>query len=73
MSRSIRDSIFDFVKEYTDTNGFSPSVREIGDAVGLTSPASVHSQLGMLAAEGRMKWTPGISRSYRVIEPAEAS
>lgn len=44
-----------FIAKFTGTHGFPPSVREIGAAVGLRSPSSVHAQLATLAAAGHLR------------------
>jgi repressor LexA len=40
--------IYEFIKSFTSENGYPPSVREIGFAVGLRSPSTVHSHLKTL-------------------------
>ena len=40
--------IFDFVVKYADKHGYPPTVREIGEAVGLASPSTVHAHLANL-------------------------
>ncbi|HEV2784867.1 MAG TPA: hypothetical protein VGV67_00650, partial [Solirubrobacteraceae bacterium] len=37
--------ILEVIHDHLDERGYPPSVREIGDAVGLSSPSSVHGQL----------------------------
>ncbi|MBR3384976.1 MAG: transcriptional repressor LexA, partial [Atopobiaceae bacterium] len=37
--------IYDYICTYTKAHGFPPSVREIGRAVGLASPSTVHMHL----------------------------
>jgi repressor LexA len=44
--------ILEFITATTTERGYPPSVREIGDAVGLSSPSSVSHQLGQLVAKG---------------------
>ena len=44
--------ILDFVNQFVQENGFAPSVREIGAAVGLSSTASVSYHLQQLQAKG---------------------
>lgn len=44
--------IVDFVREFTLENGFAPSIREIGSAVGLSSTASVSYHLNQLKKKG---------------------
>jgi len=46
--------------------GYSPSIREIGDAVGLASTSSVSYQLGVLEAKGRLARDAGRPRTLRV-------
>lgn len=51
-------AIMDFLHAYTGDRGYPPSVREIGDAVGLKSPSSVHSQLSTLEDKGLLRRDP---------------
>ena len=44
-----QSQILDFIRQYIFNNGYPPSVREIGSAVGLSSSASVHNNLKKLA------------------------
>jgi repressor LexA len=45
-------AILDFIKTSTESQGYAPSMREIGDAAGLASPASVKYQLDILEEKG---------------------
>ena len=64
-----RDQIVSFLERCAD-RGVPPTVREIGDAVGLRSPASVHRQLRTLEEEGRIICDgDGRSRSWRITKP----
>lgn len=47
--------IFDFLRGYLEENHHSPSIREIGDAVGLKSTATVHYHLSELRRQGRIE------------------
>ncbi len=47
--------ILDFVREFTQENGFAPSVREIGAAVGLSSTASVSYHLKQMQEKGLLQ------------------
>ncbi|MEX2557653.1 MAG: transcriptional repressor LexA [Actinomycetota bacterium] len=67
--------ILDFITETRDERGYPPSVREIGDAVGLHSPSSVHAQLATLAQKGYLTKDPTKPRAIRVHDgstPAKA-
>ncbi len=64
-----RDQIVSFLERCAD-RGVPPTVREIGDAVGLRSPASVHRQLRTLEEDGRIICDgDGRSRSWRITKP----
>jgi repressor LexA len=59
-------AILDFISTQTEQRGYPPSVREIGDAVGLTSPSTVHTHLNTLEKLGYIRRDPnrpGRSRS----------
>jgi len=47
--------IYDFILQYTRQYGYPPSVREIGFAVNLKSPSTVHFHMKKLEAEGLMR------------------
>lgn len=48
-------AIYEFIRSYTDEHGYPPSVREIGAAVGLASPSTVHTHLKVLEEHGLIK------------------
>ena len=50
-----QQAILDFIVETHRDRGYPPTVREIGEAVGLLSPSSVHAQLATLAERGYLK------------------
>ena len=50
--------ILDFINSFIQENGYAPSVREIGQAVGLSSTASVSYQLRQLQAKGLLQARP---------------
>jgi repressor LexA len=55
--------ILDVIREAVQTHGYPPSVREIGEAVGLRSPSSVHSQLATLERAGHLRRDPARPRA----------
>ena len=59
----MRQSILNFIEEYTVENGYPPSVREICAAVGLRSPSTVHSHIRILQEEGYLNKGEKSSRS----------
>ena len=58
--------ILEVIREAVETRGYPPSVREIGDAVGLRSPSSVHSQLATLEKGGFLRRDPSRPRAIEV-------
>ncbi len=62
-----QQEILSFLKDYIETNGYPPSVREIGKAVGLSSTSSVHSQLNNLEQKGYIKKSAETSRGISLI------
>ncbi|HEX7444376.1 MAG TPA: transcriptional repressor LexA [Acidimicrobiales bacterium] len=61
-----QQDILDFIEEQMRDRGFPPSVREIGEAVGLTSPSSVHAHLGTLQRLGYLRRDPAKPRAIEV-------
>lgn len=61
--------IFEFMKTEQRQKGYPPSVREIGEAVGLRSPSSVHSQLTKLESKGYIRKDPTKPRAIEIIDP----
>jgi repressor LexA len=61
--------ILDFITSTVEDRGYPPSVREIGDAVGLHSPSSVHAQLATLAQKGMLTKDATKPRAIRVERP----
>ncbi len=59
--------ILDLITSTVAQRGYPPSVREIGDAVGLSSPSTVHSHLSTLATEGFIKRDPTKPRAIEVV------
>jgi repressor LexA len=53
-----QQEIWDFLVEYVDAHGYPPTVREIGEAVGLASPSTVHAHLANLERAGLLKRDP---------------
>ena len=61
-----RQQILDFIGECLRERGYPPSVREIGEAVGLTSSATVHTHLAVLQREGYLQRDPTKPRAIQV-------
>ena len=60
-------AILAFIKKETLSRGYPPAVREICSAVGLNSPATVHSHLNTLEAKGYIRRDPSKPRAIEII------
>ena len=58
--------ILQFIEAQARERGYPPSVREIGEAVGLTSPSTVHSHLNTLSRLGYLRRDPSKPRAIEV-------
>jgi repressor LexA len=74
-----QQEIWQFLVDYVDRHGYPPTVREIGEAVGLASPSTVHAHLANLERAGLLRRDPtkpraldliGHRRESRAQEPA---
>jgi repressor LexA len=61
--------ILEFIAETVRGRGYPPTVREIGEAVGLTSSSSVHAQLANLERKGLLHKDPTKPRAMALSEP----
>jgi len=61
-----REQILDFIGKCIRERGYPPSVREIGDAVGLASSSTVHTHLAVLQREGFLQRDPTKPRAIKV-------
>jgi repressor LexA len=69
-----QQEIWQFLVEYVDDHGYPPTVREIGDAVGLASPSTVHAHLANLDRAGLIKRDPTKPRAIELVgRPKPAS
>jgi repressor LexA len=66
-----QQQILDLIHNTVRARGYPPSVREIGDAVGLSSPSTVHSHLSTLVREGYLRRDPSKPRAIEVLGMAE--
>lgn len=55
--------IFNFIIEYRNKKGYSPSIREIQKGVFLNSPNMIHRYLINIVNKGYLEYTPRIARS----------
>ena len=59
--------IYKYIKEFLMKKGYPPSVREIGEKVGLSSSSTVHSYLHMLEADGKIHRDPTKPRAIELV------
>src|SRR5512140_685212 len=63
--------VLEFIDAEVRQRGYPPSVREIGDAVGLSSPSTVHAHLAALQDKGYLRRDPSKPRAIEVtLEPS---
>ena len=67
-------AILDYVRGFVEEHGYPPTVREIGEAVGLRSPSTVHAHLAQLERAGVLRRDPTKPRAIELADrrvPAE--
>ena len=62
-----QQQIWNYLVEYVDRHGYPPTVREIGDEVGLASPSTVHAHLANLERAGLLRRDPTKPRALELI------
>ncbi len=67
-----QQEIFDFIKRYSEENGYPPTVRDIGKAVGLASSSTVHAHLANLEKLGLIRRDPTKPRALELLDRAGA-
>ena len=66
MTDHIEDRTLTVLRAYIEENGFAPSVRELGEILGLSSPSSVHTRLQRLVDEGKIVRVG--PRAFRILD-----
>ena len=67
-SKDKQSEIYNYLKTYTETKGYPPSVREICEAVSLKSTSTVHGHLKRLEKKGMIKRDPTKPRAIDILE-----
>lgn len=62
-----QDDVLKYIKKYIAKHGFPPATREIGAALGLTSPATVHTHIKKLVQKGYLRTTKSKFRTIEVV------
>src|ERR671925_863208 len=63
--------ILEYIRYVTRVRNYPPSVREIGEAVGLSSSSTVHNHLNQLERRGLIRRDPSKSRTVQLVEVLE--
>lgn len=66
-----QNEILKFMKEYIAIKGYPPTVREIGKAVNLSSPSTIHAHLSKLEEKGIIKKDDNKNRALEIVVPNE--
>ena len=64
--------VLETIRASVERRGYPPSMREIGEAVGLTSPSSVKHQLTVLERKGYLRRDPNRPRAIEVVHPDDS-
>ncbi len=68
-----QEQILDYIREVTRERNYPPSVREIGEAVGLSSSSTVHNHLNQLERLGLIRRDPTKSRTVQLVEQVDTA
>ena len=68
-----QQEIWDYLVEYVDRHGYPPTVREIGEHVGLASPSTVHAHLANLERAGYLRRDPTKPRALELLQHKRAA
>ncbi len=62
--------VLEFVTQFCQRYGYAPTLKEIGEALGMNSPATVHEHIDHLSKKGFIKKIDGAARGIELIENA---
>jgi len=63
-----QQAVLDFLQDFTDEKGYSPSYREIQAGLGLSSVSAVAEHIDNMVEKGILKKVPGAARSLEVLD-----
>ncbi|MBR2767268.1 hypothetical protein IKD67_04285 [Candidatus Saccharibacteria bacterium] len=61
-------AVLNFLEDFTEENGYSPSYREIMSGLGLSSVSAVAEHIDNLVSKGVLRKVPGAARSLEVLD-----
>lgn len=59
--------LLDFIMQFIQRHGFAPTLKEIGEAVGMASPATVHEHIDKLRQKGFIRKLDGTARGLEIV------
>ncbi|MEN1682101.1 MAG: hypothetical protein AAGJ46_21185 [Planctomycetota bacterium] len=65
-----QSTILGVIRAYQADHGYSPTLRDIGRRMGISSPNGVRCHLNALQTKGAIEWDPGRARTIRLVEAA---
>lgn len=63
-----QQAILDFLQDFTEEKGYSPSYREVQAGMGLSSVSAVAEHIDNLVGKGVLKKVPGAARSLEILD-----
>ena len=63
--------LLDFITQFIQRNGYAPTLKEIGEAMGMGSPATVHEHVEKLRQKGFIKKLDGTARGLEVVRTGQ--
>jgi len=63
--------LLEFIKQFIDEKGYSPGLREMMAAAGVSSPSPIQARLAALKRKGLVDWVPGGSRTVHLVKRKE--
>lgn len=63
-----QQAVLNFLEDFTEENGYSPSYREIQSGLGLSSVSAVAEHIDNMVSKGILKKVPGAARSLEVLD-----
>ncbi len=61
-------AVLDFLEEFNEENGYSPSYREIMSGLGLSSVSAVAEHIDNIVSKGVLRKVPGAARSLEILD-----
>lgn len=63
-----QEKVYEVIKDFINKKGYSPTIREIGDMIGLRSPGTIYVHLERIKEKGYITYEKGKNRTIRIIK-----